>query len=88
MNKQDIIVSVAEMTNMTKKDVKMIVDLTFKQMENILNTGEKVKISGFGTFEMKIRKSRYRYNPSRKERVLVPEYKAISFKQSKVKLKD
>ncbi len=86
MTKLEIIESVSNMTNISKKDVKKIVDLTFKTMQNALSESRKVKISGFGTFEVKTRKARYRVNPLTKEKVFEAEYKASSIKESKNKL--
>ncbi len=80
MTKSDLIAEVAKITSNTKKDTEEIVNIMFKLISNSLHDGEKVKISGFGTFEMKMRKARYRVNPMTKEKVFVPEHEVISFK--------
>ncbi len=83
MTKSDLVSIVSDITTNTKKNTEETVNILFKVISNTLNDGEKVKISGFGTFEMKTRKARNRVNPLTKEKVFVPEHKAISFKPSK-----
>ena len=49
--------------------------------------GEKVLISGFGTFKVNERKARKGVSPKTKEAILIPESRTITFKPSN-KLKD
>ena len=52
-------------------------------IENTLKAGEKVQISGFGTFIVKDRKGKVGRNPRTGEEVPVPDRKVIIFKPSK-----
>ena len=80
MKKQDIITSISESSKINKKKTKEILDLTFDFIKNELKSGEKVKISGFGAFEIMIRKSTRGINPKTKEVIEIPATKVIKFK--------
>ncbi len=67
----------------TKKEIYQIVSEIFEMIENTLKAGEKVQISGFGTFIVKDRKGKVGRNPRTGEEVPVPDRKVIIFKPSK-----
>ena len=87
MTKRDIANSVYERCNsemkVTKKEVYEIVSEVFKIMEEKLRSGEKVQISGFGTFIVKTRKGKMGRNPRTGEEVPVPDRRVVVFKPSK-----
>ncbi len=83
MTKADLVDLIASQMELTKKDVDSVVTTLFHTMDNTLKNGEKVKISNFGTFELKLRKQRNRVNPRTKEIVNVPEHHVVAFKPSK-----
>ena len=84
MNKTELIAAVAEKTGMTKKDAERVVSVTFDTIARELQKGEKVQISGFGSFEVKERSARVGRNPHTKEAVQIPASKAPVFKASKI----
>jgi len=67
----------------TKKEVYEIVSEIFRIIGETLQNGEKVQISGFGTFVVKIRKGKVGRNPRTGEEVPVPDRKVIVFRPSK-----
>ncbi len=83
MTKADLVEAIANKMNLTKKDVDAVVTSLFQTMDNKLKNGEKIKITNFGTFELKLRKQRNRVNPRTKELVEVPEHHVVAFKPSK-----
>ena len=87
MNKTELIAAVAEKTGMTKKDAERVVSVTFDTIARELQKGEKVQISGFGSFEVKERSSRMGRNPVTKESMEIPATRVPTFKPSK-NLKD
>ena len=87
MNKTELIAAVAAKTGCTKKDVEAIVSATFDTIAQELAKGEKVQVSGFGTFEVKDREARVGRNPHTKEAIQIPASKAPVFKAAKA-LKD
>ena len=87
MNKTELIAAVAEKTGLTKKDAERVVSATFETITATIKAGEKVSISGFGTFETKEREARIGRNPHTKEEIKIPATKLPAFKASKT-LKD
>ncbi|MED2945367.1 HU family DNA-binding protein [Bacillus swezeyi] len=87
MNKKELIGAVAEATGLTKKDVELVVDSTFDVITSALKDGEKVKIHGFGNFEVRERAARKGRNPQSGEEIEIPATKAPAFKAAKA-LKD
>ena len=87
MNKTDLIAAVAQSAGLTKKDTERVLNAAFDAMTAALENGEKVQLSGFGTFETKDREARIGRNPHTKEAIEIPATKVPSFKASKT-LKD
>ena len=87
MNKTELVAAVAENAGLTKKDAERIVNASFDAITAALSKGEKVQISGFGTFESKTREARIGRNPHTKEAIEIPATRVPTFKPSKA-LKD
>ena len=87
MNKTELIAAVAESAGLTKKDTERVVNACLDAITAALQQGEKVQISGFGTFEVKDREARIGRNPHTKEAIEIPATKVPGFKASKT-LKD
>ena len=65
MNKSELVASVAEKTNLTKKDTEATINAFMASVEEALKAGEKVQMIGFGTFEIRDRKARTGRNPQK-----------------------
>ena len=87
MNKTELITTVAESAGLTKKDTERVINACLDAVTAALCKGEKVQISGFGTFEVKDREARVGRNPHTKEAIEIPATKVPGFKASKT-LKD
>ena len=87
MNKTELIAAVAESAGLTKKDTERVVNACLDAITVALQHGDKVQISGFGTFEVKDREARIGRNPHTKEAIEIPATKVPGFKASKT-LKD
>ena len=87
MNKTELISIAAENAGLTKKDTERILNAALDAITASLVKGEKVQISGFGTFETKDREARVGRNPHTKETIEIPATRVPSFKASKA-LKD
>ncbi|MBP5342413.1 HU family DNA-binding protein [bacterium] len=84
MNKVEIVASLAERTGLTKQDAECAFDSLFDILIDSLAEGEKVVISGFGTFDVKQRKARDGHDPRSNEKIHIPSIKAATFKPGKV----
>ena len=87
MNKTELIAAVAESAGLTKKDAERVLNASIDAITASLVKGEKVQISGFGTFEAKEREARIGRNPHTKEEIRIPATRVPAFKASKA-LKD
>ena len=87
MNKTELIAAVAAKTGITKKDAESLISVTFDTIAQELSQGEKVQVSGFGSFEVKNREARVGRNPHTKQAIEIPASKVPAFKAAKA-LKD
>ena len=87
MNKTELIAVAAENSGMTKKDAERVLNAAIDAITVSLSKGEKVALSGFGTFETKEREARVGRNPHTREAIEIPATRVPSFKASKA-LKD
>ncbi len=83
MTKSDLVDLISNQMELKKKDVDNVITSLFHTMDSALKRREKIKISSFGTFELKLRKERNRVNPRTKELVKVPKHYVVAFKPSK-----
>lgn len=89
MNKTELIDAVAKQTGLTKKDATSAVNAIFSTVprEGIIATevakGEKVQLTGFGTFERRARKMRKARNPQTGAEIVVPATKYPAFSAGK-----
>ena len=83
MNKTELIAITAEQTGMTKKDTERCINAAIDAITASLVKGEKVQLSGFGTFEIKDRESRLGRHPRTKEEIEIPATRVPQFKASK-----
>ena len=82
-NKSDLIDTVAQSTNLTKKDATRAVDAVFNSIQDILTKGGKVQLIGFGTFEVRERAARAGRNPQTGDEIQIPASKVPAFKAGK-----
>ena len=83
MTKTDLIAQVAANTEMSKKSAELAVNAAFDALSKAMAEGEKITISGFGTFEVKERAAREGINPRTKEKIEIPASKLPVFKAGK-----
>ena len=80
MTKKDIVVKIAEDTELKQIDVKRIVQRTLDNIVEALTRGETVELRNFGIFKVKSRKSRVGRNPKTGVTIPIPEKRIVSFK--------
>ena len=83
MNKSELINSLSEETTFSKKDVSRVLDSLTRIIERTLKKGEKVSVTGFGSFWLSRRPARKGINPATKERINLPEVNVPRFKAGK-----
>ena len=79
MNKSQLISAVAEEINLSKVEVKKVVDTLFKCVEKNLQESDKVVISGFGVFTVTSTQERIGRNPRTGESVKIAARRNVKF---------
>jgi len=83
VNKTELIAAVAEKASLSKKDTESVVMALIETIKDTLNSGDKVQIVGFGTFEAKQRAARKGLNPMPKQPIDIPACTVPAFKAGK-----
>ena len=86
MNKSDLVAALAESAGMTKADAARSLDSLFGSggvIAQALRAGQRVQITGFGTFEAKYRKARMGRNPRTGATIHIPASKSPGFRAGK-----
>ena len=87
MNKAELINVIAEKGGYSKKEADKALNLVLEAITDALIAGEKVSITGFGTFEVRDRPAKQCKNPRTGEIMTTKPCKALAFKAGKT-LKD
>ena len=87
ISKTDLVKELAEQTGMDQKDVKTVVDAMLERVAGHLKGGDKVQLTGFGTFEVRERSARTGVKPGTTEKIEIAASKFPAFKAGKA-LKD
>lgn len=82
MTKNDIIDKISDLMP-SKKDAAVVVNKLFEEMLKAIVNGEKVVITGFGSFNLLVTQTKKGRNPKTGETILIEPKKKIKFKQSK-----
>ncbi len=84
MNKAELIASIADKAEISKKDAELALNAVIESVEESLVKGEKVQLVGFGTFSVRDRKARTGRNPRKADEIIeIPASKAPVFKAGK-----
>ena len=83
VTKGHLVDKMVEATGLSKKDVKAVVDGVFDHITEHLTRGDKVQITGFGSFEVRERAARQGVNPSTGDKIDIAASKAPAFKAGK-----
>ena len=83
LTKKDIISSIYMQIGYSKNILDLILDDILNLIINNLKKKKKVKISNFGTFEVRYKKQREGRNPKTREAKMISERYVVSFKPAK-----
>lgn len=87
MNKTQLVDAIVAKTGLKKKDAELAIAAAIEIVTENLSNGEKVQLSGFGSFEVKTRAERPGRNPKTQETITIEASKYPAFSASKT-LKD
>jgi integration host factor subunit alpha len=84
MTKADLVETIYEKIGFSRKESAEIVDSVFDLMKATLENGEKIKISGFGNFLVRQKRSRKGRNPQTGTEIQISARRVLTFKPSQV----
>ena len=87
MNKGELIAGMAEESGVSKADTEKVLNAFLSQVEKALCAGDKVQLTGFGSFEVRERAARTGRNPHSGEEMKIEAAKVPAFKAGR-SLKD
>ena len=83
LRKKDIVNSLYMQIGFSKKISEILLEDVLSNIIDNLKANKKVKISNFGTFSIRKKKSRLGRNPKTKEKKIISERNVVLFKASK-----
>lgn len=84
MTKADIVEALYERVGFSKKEAADLVELVFESLKETLAKGQKVKISGFGNFVVREKRTRVGRNPQTGESIEISARRVLTFKPSQI----
>jgi integration host factor subunit alpha len=84
MTKADIVEALYEKVGFSKKEAADLVELVFDTLKTTLSQGQKIKISGFGNFVVREKRSRIGRNPQTGESIEISARRVLTFRPSQV----
>lgn len=83
VGRQDLIKRVATKSNKSVKESTVFVNATLDAIREALETGDAVRLVGFGVFSVKDTAASVRVNPQTREKINVPARKRVKFTPGK-----
>ncbi len=84
MTKADIVEIVFEKVGFSKKDISAVIEEIFESIKTTLEKGEKVKVSGFGNFNIRQKRARRGRNPQTGSEITIDQRRVMTFKASQL----
>lgn len=83
VNKDALVDYISAKMELSKKDVEGVIDALTEKVTEEIRQGNKVSLTGFGTFRISAREAREGINPQTKERITIPAMKVPKFTAGK-----
>ena len=83
MKKTELIAAVAEQSGLSKKDAEKALNATIDTIIKAVAEGDKIQLTGFGTFEQRQRNARTGCDPRTGKTIEIPASKVPAFKAGK-----
>ena len=80
LTKADITEKLFDEVGINKREAKELVELFFEEIKSSLESGEQVKLSGFGKFELRDKNGRPGRNPKTGEEIPITPRRVVTFK--------
>ena len=83
MKKTELIAAIAEQSGLSKKDAEKALSATIDTIVKAVAEGDKIQLTGFGTFEQRQRNARTGVDPRTGNSIEIPASKVPAFKAGK-----
>ncbi len=83
VNKDDLIDQLTNITRLPRKDVEEVIGAFVESIIDKIAMGEKVNLTGFGSFESRDRKGRRGVDPRTLQPIEIPTVRVAKFKPGK-----
>ena len=83
VNKDALVSTISEKTELSKKDIELMIDTMLDEITKSLQAGDKVTFTGFGTFRVSARAARDGINPQTKAKIQIPAMTVPKFTAGK-----
>ena len=80
LTKADLAEMLFDELGLNKREAKEIVEMFYGEISTALESNDQVKISGFGNFELRDKKSRPGRNPKTGEEIPISARRVVTFK--------
>jgi len=84
MTKADIVERIRQKFGVTAREAGEMLESVLEILKSTLESGEKIKIAGFGNFELKEKADRRGRNPQTGETITISARRVLTFKPSQV----
>lgn len=83
MNKGELVASIADARGMTKSQAEQALNVVLSNMANAMEKGEKVILTGFGSFRVVERAEQKGRNPQTGQSIVIPAHNVVKFRPAK-----
>jgi nucleoid DNA-binding protein len=83
VNKDTLVHAIVAKTDLSKKDVEAVIETMVDEITRELTAGNKVTLTGFGTFKVSNRAAREGINPQTKAKIMIPAMTVPKFTAGK-----
>ena len=83
MNKGELVATIAELGGITKVRAEMALNRVLSNVADAMEKGERVTLSGFGSFKVVERAEQKGRNPQTGQSIVIPAHNVVKFKPGK-----
>jgi integration host factor subunit alpha len=80
LTKADMAESLFNELGLNKREARELVDVMFEDLRSALTSGEQVKLSGFGNFDLRDKNQRPGRNPKTGEEIPITARRVVTFR--------
>jgi integration host factor subunit alpha len=80
LTKADMAESLFNELGLNKREARELVDILFEDLRSALTSGEQVKLSGFGNFDLRDKNQRPGRNPKTGEEIPITARRVVTFR--------